>query len=52
MEKDLILKFLQETVKEAYAQMKDIEKEVSIKGSRDFVTNCDYLVENAYTFRN
>lgn len=45
MEKDVILKFLQETVKEAYIQMKDMEKEVSIKGSRDFVTNCDYLVE-------
>lgn len=45
MEKDLILRFLIETVKEAYIQIKDIEKEVSIKGTRDFVTNCDLLVE-------
>lgn len=43
--KNQILKFLVETVKEAYIQIKDIEKEVSIKGSRDFVTNCDFLIE-------
>ena len=40
-----ILEFLIETSKKAYEQIKDIKKEVSIKGSRDFLTNCDLLVE-------
>lgn len=40
-----ILNFLTNTVKEAYLEIKDINKEVSLKGSRDYVTNCDLLVE-------
>jgi len=40
-----ILEFLTKTVKEAYLQIKDIEKEISKKGIKDYVTNCDLLVE-------
>ena len=45
MEEEQIIKFLIETVKGAYLQIKNVSKEVSIKGSRDFVTNCDLLAE-------
>ena len=40
-----ILNFLTDTVKNAYLEIKDIEKEVSLKGRKDVVTNCDLLVE-------
>ena len=39
------INFLKETSKNAYLQIKDFKKEVSIKGSRDFLTNCDLAVE-------
>ena len=45
MYKEQVLEFLSNTVKNAYLQIKGIGKEVSIKGKRDFVTNCDLLVE-------
>lgn len=37
--------FLEKTVKEAYAKIQNVTKEVSVKGHRDYVTNCDLLVE-------
>jgi len=45
MDKDSILEFLTNTVKEAYLQIKDLQKEVSIKGTKDYVTNCDFIIE-------
>lgn len=45
MKEKQILKFLIETVENAYLQIKEVEKEVSNKGIRDYVTNCDLMVE-------
>ena len=45
IEKKKILDFLTATVKNAYLQIKDLEKEVSLKGTKDYVTNCDLIVE-------
>lgn len=40
-----MIDFLSGIVKEAYLQIKDIEKEISIKGEKDYVTNCDLIIE-------
>lgn len=45
MDKKEILDFLVKTTKCAYLQIENLEKEVSIKGTRDFVTNCDLILE-------
>ena len=40
-----MINFLSDIVKEAYLQIKDIKKEISIKGEKDYVTNCDLIIE-------
>ena len=40
-----MVNFLSEIVKDAYIQIKDIKKEISVKGEKDYVTNCDLIIE-------
>lgn len=40
-----MVNFLRDIVKEAYVQIKDIKKEISLKGEKDYVTNCDLIIE-------
>lgn len=40
-----MVNFLSDIVKESYLQIKDIKKEISLKGEKDYVTNCDLIIE-------
>ena len=45
---DNIIKFLKETSEKSYALIKDLKKEISFKGEKDFLTNCDLEVEKFF----
>jgi len=45
---DKILDFLVSTSKSAYQKIKGFEKELSFKGKKDFLTNCDLEVERFF----
>lgn len=40
-----MIEFLTNVVKEAYLQIKDTNTEISLKGEKDYVTNCDLIIE-------